>query len=277
MCNFLSALHASQGFETGKSLPKEWDEAVCYFSQVSFSLCTWLVLSLFLFPLLPLCSVPAAQDCVTGTDKVVETLISLSFELPGHSSLFHLETWYRERIPTSVSCKTSRSPGPAIWSQCIEDSAMSQAVWHHCKWEGIVAGDCFERSICCCLQCVSSPTPALGIKFKHCCSLESVRIWLLLSMTAEWAAEAAGADSAPSPRAGWVPWLCGWEGTAPFSHSASHKTVPVTSGSAQQKGSLWVSSILVSWDFWSLSLSCTKATALVPLCIPTLINAAKSI
>lgn len=173
MCNFLSALHASQGFETGKSLPKEWDEAVCYFSQVSFSLCTWLVLSLFLFPLLPLCSVPAAQDCVTGTDKVVETLISLSFELPGHSSLFHLETWYRERIPTSVSCKTSRSPGPAIWSQCIEDSAMSQAVWHHCKWEGIVAGDCFERSICCCLQCVSSPTPALGIKFKHCCSLWS--------------------------------------------------------------------------------------------------------
>lgn len=133
------------------------------------SLCTWLVLSLFLCPLLPLCSVAATQDCVTGTDKVVETLISLSFELPGHSSLFQLEARYGEGIPTSVPCKTSRSPGPAICSQCIEGSQLLQVVWHLCRWEGIMAGGRFERSICCCTLRVSSPALGLGLRFSGCC------------------------------------------------------------------------------------------------------------
>lgn len=184
MCN-LSALHTSQGFETGKSLPKERDEAVCYFSPVSFNLCTCLVFSLFLCPLLPLCSVAAAQDCVTGPDKVVETLISLSFELPGHSSLFHLETWYGERIPTLFFAKP---PGPraAIWSQCIEGSPVSQAGVTPLQTGGNSGRRLFWKVHLLLHAVCVQPYPSLRDQIQALLlCLGSVRIWLLLSMTAE--------------------------------------------------------------------------------------------
>lgn len=184
------------GVWSKKELPKrvEWSSMLLLPGLTLPSLCTWIVLSLFLCPFLPLCSVAATQDCVMGTDKVVETLISLSFELPGHSSLFHLETRYGEgaRPPGAQGLPSEVSAWRA--PRCL------RLVWHHCKWEGTVAGGCFERSVCCCMLCVQ-PCSRLRdqIQALLLLPLEPVRIWLLLSITAELVAEAAGADSAPGP------------------------------------------------------------------------------
>lgn len=66
--------------------------------------------------------------------------------------------------------------------------------------------------------------------------LEPVRIWLLLSITAELVAEAAGADSAPGPGLdGSLGCLGEWE--LPLFLTLPH-TKLVTSGSAEQTGSL---------------------------------------
>lgn len=169
-CNLLSALHASQGFEAGKNFPKGWNDAACYFSQaLLFPVSALDQFCPSFCALWSLCAQWLLPKTIIGTDKMAETLISLCFELPGHSSLFHLDTLYGKGAPTSVPCKTPRSPGLPSEVGALRAPRCLRLVWHHCKWEGVVAGGCFERFICCCMLCVSSPAPGLGIKFKHCC------------------------------------------------------------------------------------------------------------